>query len=403
MQKWRTTVVALLTGVAMTAAAGCGGAATSGSTDKVPGVTEDTIRIGLLTDLTGPTVAIGAAIKLGAEAYVRTVNEAGGVNGRKIELVTRDHAFNPQKAVQQYREIRDEVLAMVTVEGEPLTAAVVPEADKDDMFFWPGTYTEEYAKTSHPPIATPYYYEALNALEFLAETMQAEGKKVSGFNLQSGIDVDYTRALQSGASFYGMQAGTTLAKPATETDYTGAVQTLAGDEPDFLLIGTAPRQAASFLATAHAQGLRVPVVLSSVGYSPDVLATEAGSVLRENTYVSSPWAQWDSPEPGQQALVRAVGPQQKPDVSVQTGWVMAQGVIELIKMADAAGDLSRAGIKKAMIGAKIDFGGVVPPLELKQENGAFVTSRATRIYKITDDGLELVRDLFVSKAATGSA
>lgn len=382
-------------------ATACGGAAIeAGGDGAAPGVTDDTIKIGILADLTGPVAAIGEPLKNGAQAYVDKLNEDGGIDGRDVELVVSDTQFNPQRAVQEYKKIREDVLGIVTVVGEPITAAVMPEADKDDVFFWPGTYAHSYLETEHPPVTTPYYYEALNGLEFFRDELGGgEGAKVSNFNLESGIKDDYQGALEAAADTYGFTAGQSLAKPASETDYTGSVQTIASGKPDFMLVGTAPAQAASFIGTAYSQGLRVPTMMASVGYSPTVLATEVGSVLKDVAYVTSPWAAWDSDEPGQVELREAVGPSQDPDVNVQAGWVMAKGLTDLIAEAAEDGDLTREGIKKTMEGTTLDFGGIAPSVEISREDGVYDTTRETRIYKVTGDGLELVRDLFTSEAA----
>lgn len=380
----------------------CGGAAIESGDGggAVPGVTDDTITIGILPDLTGPVAAIGEPLARGAQAYVDHLNETGGIDGRQVELVVKDTQFNPQRAVQEYRKIEDEVLAVVTTVGEGITAAVMPEMDKDNMFSWPGTYTESYRKSEHPPISTPYIYEALGGIDYIVSDLGASGKKLSNFNLESGINDDYSRAVEIGSEFYGMEAGTSIAKPSTETDYTGAVQTLSGGKPDFMLVGTAPTQAASFIGTGYSQGLQVPTMISSVGYSPTVLATKTGSVLKEVGYVSSPWAAWSSDEKGQKELVAAFGPDEEPDVQIQVGWVMAKGLTDLIAMAAEEGDLTRDGIKEALSTATLDFGGIAPSVDFTRKDGVYGTTKETRIYKVTDDGLELVKDLFVAEAAS---
>lgn len=397
----RTTGGLLAAGAIASLVTACGGAAIEGdSSGAAPGVTDDTITIGILPDLTGPVAAIGEPLARGAQAYVDHLNETGGIDGRQVELVVKDTQFNPQRAVQEYRKIEDEVLAIVTTVGEGITAAVVPEMDKDNVFSWPGTYSVSYLESEHPPISTPYIYEALGGIDYMVSDLGASGKKLSNFNLESGINVDYGRAVEIGSEFYGMVAGSSIAKPSTETDYTGAVQTLSGGDPDFMLVGTAPAQAASFIGTGYSQGLQVPTMISSVGYSPTVLATKTGSVLAEVAYVTSPWAAWNSDDEGQKELVAAFSPEEEPDVQIQVGWVMAKGLTDLIAMAAEEGDLTRDGIKDALATATLDFGGIAPSVDFTRKDGVYGTTKETRIYKVTNDGLELVKDLFVADAAS---
>ena len=61
------------------------------------GVTTDTVLVGQSASLTGPSEELGLEMKAGAEAYFNAVNEAGGVNGRKIKLISLDDAGAPER------------------------------------------------------------------------------------------------------------------------------------------------------------------------------------------------------------------------------------------------------------------------------------------------------------------
>src|SRR3954470_15583365 len=65
---------------------------------QTPGVSSSTILIGQSTPLTGANAELGNDIRNGALAYFAKVNEAGGVHGRKIELVTLDDGNNLQRS-----------------------------------------------------------------------------------------------------------------------------------------------------------------------------------------------------------------------------------------------------------------------------------------------------------------
>ena len=72
---------------------GCGKGTSS------PGITEDTILIGNIQDLSGPMKELGALLPSGSNLYFDYVNENGGVHGRQIKMIVEDHSYNPQKAV----------------------------------------------------------------------------------------------------------------------------------------------------------------------------------------------------------------------------------------------------------------------------------------------------------------
>src|SRR5271169_5359559 len=65
----------------------------------------ETIKIGFPIPLSGPTAVYGTPILKGAELAVADINAAGGMLGRKLELLSRDSKANPAEAVRLAREL----------------------------------------------------------------------------------------------------------------------------------------------------------------------------------------------------------------------------------------------------------------------------------------------------------
>src|SRR5262245_62637297 len=63
------------------------------------------IKIGNLVDLTGPTSDQGKDIAQGRNDAVQYINEKGGVNGKKLELVSVEYGFQPPRAVAAYKKL----------------------------------------------------------------------------------------------------------------------------------------------------------------------------------------------------------------------------------------------------------------------------------------------------------
>jgi len=90
------------------------------------GVTDKEVVIGAGLDLTGAVANWGVNIKSGMEAVFNRVNEAGGVHGRKIKLISYDHVYQPPKAVINAKRLveRDRVFVMMGHLGTPTTKAI---------------------------------------------------------------------------------------------------------------------------------------------------------------------------------------------------------------------------------------------------------------------------------------
>src|SRR5580658_9670585 len=89
------------------------------------GATDTEIKIGQTVPFSGPASAYAGIGKTQA-AYLRMINEQGGINGRQLNLIQYDDAYSPPKAVEQVRKLveGDEVLFTFQIIGTPSNAAV---------------------------------------------------------------------------------------------------------------------------------------------------------------------------------------------------------------------------------------------------------------------------------------
>src|SRR3954454_21555551 len=89
------------------------------------GATDTEIKIGQTVPLSGPASAYATVGKAQA-AYMKMINDQGGINGRKINLIQYHDAYSPPKAVEQVRKLveSDEVLLTFQLLGTPSNAAV---------------------------------------------------------------------------------------------------------------------------------------------------------------------------------------------------------------------------------------------------------------------------------------
>jgi ABC-type branched-subunit amino acid transport system substrate-binding protein len=89
------------------------------------GASDTEIKIGQTVPFSGPASAYASIGKTQA-AYFKMINDQGGINGRKINLIQYDDAYSPPKAVEQVRKLveSDEVLLTFQIIGTPSNAAV---------------------------------------------------------------------------------------------------------------------------------------------------------------------------------------------------------------------------------------------------------------------------------------
>jgi len=92
------------------------------------GVTDTEIVLGDILPLTGPPALLGVAHNLGVKAAVAEANGAGGINGRKLRLVSEDDGYVPTRTVQGVRKLinSDKIFAFTSISGTAQAEAAMP-------------------------------------------------------------------------------------------------------------------------------------------------------------------------------------------------------------------------------------------------------------------------------------
>ena len=100
----------------------------AGAQAPVPGVTATSVLVGQSAAFTGPAAQLGIQMRDGMKLYFDLVNSQGGVNGRKIELVTRDDQYESKLAAENTSKLLDEdkVFALIGYVGTPTSQASLP-------------------------------------------------------------------------------------------------------------------------------------------------------------------------------------------------------------------------------------------------------------------------------------
>lgn len=155
---------------------------------KIPGVTATEILIGSTSALTGLNSVAGTSIRKGAEAYYNRINEAGGIHGRKIKLLSLDDGYEPKRSRDNADMLiqRDKVFALVGGNGGAGVSAMMPtlvQSQTPLMFPYAsiGSLYEPVKKNVFA-IAPPTQKLAEDLLKYLIE--ERKFKKYSMFYLQ---------------------------------------------------------------------------------------------------------------------------------------------------------------------------------------------------------------------------
>ncbi len=101
---------------------------------NTPGVTDKEILIGSCSALEGPSHFLGTETVTGAKAYFAMVNDAGGVDGRKLKLLTYDDSYDPAKTEACFNRLMEQkVFALGFFVGTPTAVKYIPMAESNKI------------------------------------------------------------------------------------------------------------------------------------------------------------------------------------------------------------------------------------------------------------------------------
>lgn len=236
--------------------AGCGAA----SKKTVAGVTDNSIKIGSFMALSGPVAAVGVPVKKGFEAYINYINEQGGVNGRKIELIIEDDQFNPANALAAVKKLveQDKVFAIAPALGTPGVLATLDYlAEKQVPFVYPMTGASQpaYPFKKNTFVVQPNYVDEGKILtQYAADKLNA--KKVAVLWQNSDIGKQGLEGVKAQLAKANVQLAYDGAHDVKDVDFSTHVLKAKEAGADTVIIYTVVGQCAGILKEAQKQGFK---------------------------------------------------------------------------------------------------------------------------------------------------
>ena len=277
----RTHALAALAAIAATGLAGTAHA-------------QDTIKIGVTQPLTGAFAASGNYVAQGARIAEDEINAAGGVLGKKIQLVIEDNKSNPTESVGTVEKLtqKDKVPVLMGAWSSTLTLAVMPKLEEYGVPMVVETSSSGKITTA----GNPWIFR-------ISPTSEMEAKAFQPLIAKMGIkkaDFLYTNndfGIGSGAEFSkmlkanGVEVGVMETMDPKATDFSAQLAKIKASGGDTLFVTTAVEQVTLILKQAKDQQLKVRVISCGGSNSPDQLIEQAGEAANGSfhTVFFPPW------------------------------------------------------------------------------------------------------------------
>ena len=389
--KSRISFVAATSAMALGLSA-CGG---GGSGDGGDGP----ISIGILAELTGATSDVGVPYNEGMLAYIDKLNADGGIDGREIDPMSNDYAYEVPKAEQLYNQYVNEGVIAVQGFGTGDTEALSARVGNDELPFMSASYAEPLTDTEEAPynfVVAPTYSDQMRvALNWISED-SGGSSEVAVFHSDSPFGQAPVADGEAWIEEEGLDLGyEPYPMPAGSQNYVGLLSQAKSQGAQYIVIQNVAPPAAQVAKDIKAQGLDMKIVcLNWCASEPFIaLAGDAG----EGHMMIQSFAPMSADMPGH-ADITAYAEENGIDLAdINVSWVAGWTTMHLMAegMAQAAeeGELDGPAIKEALeTMGPIDTAGLLGGGEVEFSADSHRGTSSTGIYTVEGGEMVLVTE-----------
>ncbi|AMA56594.1 ABC transporter substrate-binding protein [Bradyrhizobium sp. CCGE-LA001] len=316
------------------------------------GVSDDAILFGQAAALEGPSSALGQRMRQGIVAAFTEINAKGGVHGRKLQLISRDDGYDPDRSVAQTLQLieGDKVFALIGAVGTPTAMATIPITSARNVPFIGPFSGAEFLRDLELPnvvnIRASYGAEAEAWIKHLTEDRKFT--RIGIFYQDDSFGRDGLAGVKRALAERGLE----LAAEGTFERNTRAVvqawRMIKRADPEAIVMVGTYGPCAEFIKLAHRSGARPTFVnISFVG--ANALAAELGPEgegVIVSQVVPSPWDRSLKLVADYQAAQTAFDPTLAPDFVSLEGYL--SGRLAAAALDKAGPNPTRAGLLRTI-------------------------------------------------------
>ena len=353
----------------------------SGSSSS-PGVTDTTIDYGLIYDQTGTQNTAQGPWANGVITQLRKANDAGGINGRTINIIQIDDKSDVTQGTIGYKRLVDQtpVLAISGINASSFQEAILPQIRENGMVLvGPQSTTKAglvpFNKTAFYII--PNYADQVDViLGYMKDKLSKPQPKVAVFRLtaSSGIEVD--ELVKAGVTAAGGEVVASEEINPAATNADAQIQNIVNAQPDFIVFHTSPTLSLLGLRSLEKLGAKIPVISTFAGGGPvgyDGVGRETGELFEYTAGVVPSDVEVAGTETLKADAEKYGYGEQTGDTAYVFGYITGGVIVEGLKRAGK--ELTRESFVEALESIEnFDTGGISGPVTYGTDNRAGLKS-----------------------------
>ena len=263
---------------------------------------EDTIKVGIVGCHTGDYAQYGLAVRNGAELYIDQFNAAGGINGKKIELVIYDNKADNAEAVIAFTRMVDEGITAligdvltgncmaVVLEAEPINMPMITASATAEMITYDAEEDHVYSNVFRTCFIDPFQGEKM--AEYAGEVLSAKTAAVL-YDIGNDYSIGLKEAFEAKCAEIGIEVVDVEGFAAGDVDFNSQLTNILAKAPDVIFTPIYYPEGGLVISQARALGI-ASTFLAGDGFA-NVCGYASASDLEGTVYCSA-YASGSSPE-----------------------------------------------------------------------------------------------------------
>lgn len=294
------------------------------------GVTDETINVGIMQDITGPIASTCVPIVQGAKMALEYTNSKGGTHGRKFNIFVSDDSYKAPVAIAEFKRlVNDEhIFALLGPGGTPQLVALKPLVQETRI---PHISIPASPQAGNPPMR--YTFNILNSRErevavlfdYIFHDLKKKDPRIGIIYPDNEYGKAGLRAARERANFYNTKLVDEQVLNFGATDAASQVLQMKRSNPEFVVVYHVAENIALVLKDAKRYGLKATFMGIMEGTRDDLI--EFAGDAASSYMGTAQFASWDDNSPGMKEMRKAVN-QFEPNVKRKgtyftLGWVNA--------------------------------------------------------------------------------
>ncbi len=374
--------IRLLAAAPLAFAAACGGDGGDG------GGADNAIKVGAIFDLTGPTADVGTDYADGMRGYADWVNMQGGIEGRPIDLIYQDYAYQVDRAEQLYSQFVAEGVVVFMGWGTGDTEALRLRVTEDEIPFSSASLSHVLGDPADAPynfLVAPTYTDQFRiALDWIVAN-HGDGTPIvalmhnaSPFGLSPSRygGVEYAEAVGVDLTLYEM--------PRAAVDYTGEFSRIRQSGAQYVVFQNTSGPASVALQNATSLGLDLTFIC--LNWCANAQLVDLAGEVAEGVMGTIPYAPLSVDVPGTRVIRdylagKGESIEGRTNAYTQAWWTFAVFAEAMERVLASGRELTGVNIKAALeTFTDLDMGGVTVPISFTPDD--HLGAKGLRIFRV---------------------